>query len=394
MRILYSNYQRSSDDRTKFADVPPEVVRQVFVYLSHSDLASSRLVCRAWNPAAQDVLMSQVSIDEVKGNGSLCGLTLRSIVGFERYSIKSLDLNINSASSDRQLLQFHYSKMLHPYYSHSLTSLRVYCKRDDGLTCFLAFQSITRDCSRLRNLQLVGYDFGANEGIWGHMEESFGRLIRLDLICCRGDVASFLKFVGVSNLLELSYASQDDTAQDSEDIIIAIALNCPNLTSIRLEAKFDSSASIVKLVECCSDLKRLIYHNKNGSLKLSRSDIFSLRRLKGLDIDCPVEADAVSAFKIFDKLKSLRIVDWGLSEVIRTIGGNLVYLEIGRVSAAVLKVIVKWCGNIKYLEISGRGDVIGTGVEVGLALKKKLKKLAKLRVNGVCVRLGTDWEGE
>jgi hypothetical protein len=47
-----------------FGDITPEVVRKAFVFLPPSDLASLRLVCRGFNPTAQDVMISRAVVNE------------------------------------------------------------------------------------------------------------------------------------------------------------------------------------------------------------------------------------------------------------------------------------------------------------------------------------------
>jgi hypothetical protein len=141
----------------------------------------------------------------------------------------------------------------------------------------------------------------------------------------------------------------------------------------------------------CPDLKKLIYRNKGGALLLSHSDILSLRRLKSLDIDCEVEDDAVSSLASYKSLKRLRVVDWDLIEVLPAIGGNLISLEIGVASNAELELIFEYCSNMQCLEI-GEIDVDVEEESVD-AIKNGLVKLAKLKVNGVSIRLGTDWKG-
>jgi hypothetical protein len=47
---------------------------------------------------------------------------------------------------------------------------------------------------------------------------------------------------------------------------VAVAMKFPTLTSIRLEAKFDSSASLLKVMAGCPDLEKLILRKKEGDL--------------------------------------------------------------------------------------------------------------------------------
>jgi hypothetical protein len=94
MSVRPSYHQRSSDDPVTFGDIPPEVVRKAFVYLSPSELAAARLVCRGWNPTGQDVMMSQSRVGDKRGEKFICGLHLRQMVEFNNFPIKSLELEV------------------------------------------------------------------------------------------------------------------------------------------------------------------------------------------------------------------------------------------------------------------------------------------------------------
>jgi hypothetical protein len=221
------------------------------------------------------------------------------------------------------------------------------------------------------------------------IKDGLSRLKRLDLIRCRGNVLSLVGLADIPNLQSFYYESSVETAQESEWIIVAVAMKYPALISIRLNAKFDSSDGLLKVIGRCLDLEKLIYHKKGGDLLLSRSDILSLRRLKSLDIVCEVADDAVSSLASCKSLKRLRVVDWDLIEVLPAFGGNLVSLEIEVASNAELESILKFCVNLQYLDIGGEGGGEGSAE----AIKNGLVKLAKLKVNGASVRLGTDWVG-
>jgi hypothetical protein len=101
----------------------------------------------------------------------------------------------------------------------------------------------------------------------------------------------------------------------------------------------------------------------------------------------------------------------GLIDFLRTVGRNLVSLELGKISVEVVDAIVDNCPNLQYLEVLvdeedlveqyfvvRRGGCCDMWEEGGLAemkqaLKVGLKRLAKLKVNDAPVRLGTDWAG-
>jgi hypothetical protein len=93
MSVRPSTHQRSPGDPITFGDIPPEVVREAFVHLSKSDLAAVRLVCRGWNPTAQDVMMSRARVGHAEREKFACGLHLRRMVGFNAFPIKILELD-------------------------------------------------------------------------------------------------------------------------------------------------------------------------------------------------------------------------------------------------------------------------------------------------------------
>jgi hypothetical protein len=387
MSVRPSVHQRSSGDSTTFGDIPPEVVRKAFVHLSPSDLAAIRLVCRGWNPTAQDVMTSRLRVVAERKEKILCGLLLRRLVGFDNFTIKTLELTVrgNELACIHDIIN---------YADLTLSSLKLDFKSPSSI-CYYALRVISNYCSGIRHLQFTGFEFGPSvavldEDILKVVEIGLSRLNRLDLIRCRGNISSFIEHVGFPNLRWFGFvASGTFTSRASEEFIIAIAMKYPTLAGIQVKARFKSSSSLLKVVESCRDLEKLIYQKKSGDLVLSRSDVLSLRRLKHLEIGCEVNVDAVSALAKCKNLKSLRVGDSDLSEVLPAIGMNLVSLKMGQVSKEVFEGIAQYCVNLQHLETSG--DVAdGESVEV---IKKGLKKLMKLKVNGASTRLGADWEG-
>jgi hypothetical protein len=84
------------------------------------------------------------------------------------------------------------------------------------------------------------------------VRDGLSRLTRLDLIRCRGNVLSLVEFIvyqiEIINLQAFSYESCDETARNSEKIIMEIVIKYPTLASIRLEAEFNSSASLLEVI--------------------------------------------------------------------------------------------------------------------------------------------------
>jgi hypothetical protein len=387
MSVRGSSHYRSSDDPFIFGDIPPEVVRKAFVHLSPSDLVAVRLVCRGWNPTGQDVMMNRAKVGNSQQEKYICGLHLRRLVGLKSFPIKSLELDVRNSGCVSAM-------NIAVYAAPTLSSLKLDFNSASNVVCYHVLQKILKRCFRIRHLQLTGFEVGDNiagqvEDVLRYIKNGLSRLNRLELIRCRGNILSLVGLADIPNLQSFYYESSLETTLESEQIILSAAVKYPTLTSIRLKAKFDSSASLLKVMASCPDLEKLILRKTGGVLVLSRSDIISLRRLKSLDIACEVEDDAVSSLASCKSLKSLRVVDWDLSEVLPVIGGNLVSLEIEVSSEEVLAVILKECVNLQYLDIEGGV----AGEESVDAIKNGLVKLAKLKVNGVSVRLGTDWMG-
>jgi hypothetical protein len=326
MSVRGSSHHRSSDDPVTFGDIPPEAVRKAFVHLSLSDLAIVRLVCRGWNPTGQDVMMSRVRVVNNPSEKFVCGLHLRRLVGFKSFVVKSLELVIRGGENACTIRAALYS-------APTLTSLKLDFEASVGV-CYNALRDILKHCRGIRHLQLIGFYMGddiagQDEDALRDIKDGLSRLNRLDLIRCCGNVLSFIIHADIPNIQSLSYESNYyEDAEDCEDSILAIAAKYPTLTSIRLEAEFDSSDGLLKVMGRCLDLEKLFLLKKYGDLVLSRSDILTLRRLKFLDIECDIENDADSALSSFKSLKSLRVFVWDLSEVLPSIGGNLVSLEV------------------------------------------------------------------
>jgi hypothetical protein len=83
LSVRPSSHQRPFGDPVIFGDIPPEVVRKAFVFLSppdDPDLAAVRLVCRGWNPTGQDVMMSRAKVGKNQREKYICGLHIRRLV--------------------------------------------------------------------------------------------------------------------------------------------------------------------------------------------------------------------------------------------------------------------------------------------------------------------------
>ena len=99
--VLFCRTQRASIyDRATFSDIPPEVLGESLLYfvdLGKRDLVSASLVCRAWYPVAQRLIMSKRAFnggDNIAIEKYVCGLHTRALVGADILSIEYLSLNL------------------------------------------------------------------------------------------------------------------------------------------------------------------------------------------------------------------------------------------------------------------------------------------------------------
>jgi hypothetical protein len=240
----------------------------------------------------------------------------------------------------------------------------------------------------------VYFDFGGDTtAISQTVKDGFSLLKKLDLIECRGDIRMFVENTPIPSLKTLSYQS-DRGAEEEEELISLIATKYSTLVSVKLIANFDSSSSLLKIVECCQDLEGLYLHSQGNILMLSRSDILSiasLPHLQSLDIRGFInladdDSSALVRCKVLKELRLNPLIDLSILPV-AAIGRNLVRLELWNPSKEVVDGIVEHCPNLQYLDFGS--------VNEGLVwtIKNGLTKLAKLTLNGESVRLGTDWEG-
>jgi hypothetical protein len=250
MSVRPSIHQRSSGDPVVFGDIPSDIVRKALVLLTPSDLISARLVCRGWNPTAQDVMTSRLRVGAERKEKIVCGLHLRRLVGFDNFTIKTLELTvIGSALACVLDIIYHASP--------TLSSLKVEFNSLSSI-CYYALRVISIYCSALRRLHLTGFDFGPStadqdDHILKVVEIGFRRLTRLDLIRCRGNIVSFIDLANIPELQAINYTSRNESPQESEEVISAVAEKYPTLISMCLDAEFHSSIHL----KGCGILPRL-----------------------------------------------------------------------------------------------------------------------------------------
>jgi hypothetical protein len=307
MRDIYTRPHRNSIyEPATIHDIPFEVLQESFLYLLKefgSDLSSPSLACRAWRVAAIDLMNSRkrfVNRDRERVSPFLCGVHLRFIVGLEVATIKHLLINLE------------FVKRFAPL-ARSVSSLTIACNEmGRSRVCYDALDALFIQCDGIRNLRLEYFDFGDDPTtISQPVKDGFGRLRQLELVECRGDIRMFVKNTPISNLKILYYESDREAAEE-EEIITAIASIYRSLVNVKLFANFESSASFLKVLECCRGLERFVFSEEEGGVVLlKRSDILavaSLPRLKSLDITACIFGDlALPALARCKGLKELRM---------------------------------------------------------------------------------------
>jgi hypothetical protein len=407
MRSLYTRPHRSSIYYpASIHDIPQEVLGESLIYLlpSVSDLFSASMACRAWRPVAQKLVHSRVNIDHLRNLARrvslICGYRLNSLVfGSSSFRISSLSFHVSRFVDDP-------IPTIAQIVGPTLSSLEILCWGLDGdhdpnvdfLVCFEILEIFFSRCRSIRNLRLDHFDLGDDpDEISPVIKEGFSRLKQLDLLWCKGDVRLFIESTPIPNLKSFRYKISDDEVNE-EEIVEAVAVNYgPTLVNLNLDCC--TSVNIANIAERCPSLENLTLSLSEVGHEFSLSDmtlIASLPRLKYLELGpgCRVEAGAVSALKRVRFLKHLQI-GWieGMCDVLRVIGRNLVHLDVYWLSYDEMNwmdCIVEFCPNLQYLDLYFEGVKRD---ELVKKAKRGLKNLAKLRLDDVYVRLGTDWKG-
>jgi hypothetical protein len=291
--MIYSRNPRASIYHPATVhDLPYEVLRLALIYLlpRRYDLLSPSLVCRSWNPVAQHLLDYRINIGRV---AAICGLLRRSIVfGLENFPINVLSIEVDSSNEDcfyplailvaptlsRLFLDFSRSE-LPPYLRHSILDIFI-------LDTFL---KVCKSIKRLELKDLVLKDDLIS--ILPGIKHGLECLTNLTLIDCEG-VGTFVENAPISNLRAFTYLIQKtrgsvgNEAESVETVINAVALNCPNITTLSLGGGASiASTSILKISSCCRRLERLTLCQSDLDLEVSDVDaITSLSHLVSLDI--------------------------------------------------------------------------------------------------------------
>jgi hypothetical protein len=352
MQDIYSRPHRNSIYEPATArDIPFETLKEGLLYLVKdcgSDLLFASLVCRAWRAVALELMSSRKRIVKNKEEVGrfVCGLHLRSIVGLERATIKYLSLNV-------EIVEKEYIDRIAQYVAPTLTSLLLLCGDQDPSDCYETLEVFLSRCDGIRNLRLYYFDFGTDPtSITPAIKNGMSRLRQLDLIECLGDIRMFVETNPIHKLQILFYQSNREAGEEDQ-IISSLASSYKTLKSVHLYVKFESPASLLKIVECCRDLESLMFGNRGGGIILARSNILAIAffRLKELMVGIRMADDAYSALKRCRLVKSLYLILLVDTSILSTIGRNLASLTLVRPSNEVVDAIVECCPNLQNLEL-------------------------------------------
>jgi hypothetical protein len=311
------------------------------------------------------------------------------VFGYEAHSIKHLELYLG-------LIDCAYVPILSRSLSPTLHTLDLdFEEEEESGVCYSILDEFFSQCQGIRNLKLQGFDFGDDHAhISQNISDGFYRLSQLSLEWCRGDLRMFVVSVPIPNLRSFG----NFYWFGNRDISMSVAINYPTIERLLLSDDYDSSATLLKFVECCRGIEELSFFS--DEMKLTRSDIeaiASLPRLKSLNIRCRIAEDAVSALSRCRGLKHLALgrESFDLTSILPNIGRRLVSLDYVSSTSIMgtVNFIVEHCLNLQILDLRWieREDA-NRAVAVD-SLKRGLKQLSKLKLNHKSVRLGTDWEG-
>jgi hypothetical protein len=180
------------------------------------------------------------------------------------------------------------------------------------------------------------------------------------------------------------------------EIISTLVTNYRTLTLVNIIARFESSAVLLNVIECCRGIEELVV---DGKLRLERSDfeaISSLRRLKFLQLrGFEITAEAVAPLAQCNELKELYL--WmsfaDLEAVLSVVGGKLKGLSFQRLDAIDLAGVFRYCRNVQLLyfeQLKGGRAVVK---EREMEVKRELIRLRHFEVGNSRFRFGSEWFG-
>jgi hypothetical protein len=396
MQSLYVRPHRSSiHEPATINDIPQEVLEKFLILIlpSNNDLQSASMACRAWRPVAQKLIHSRVKIDNLDVDSMVCGYWLNSLVfGSSSFQISTLFLDLAKIGKE-------FLPLIAQIVGPTLSSLYLDFY-DNDLDCYEIIEIFFSQCQWIRYLRLEEFMFKDNPfSISSTIMDGFNRLNQLYLIHCYGNLRLFIEITPISNLESLRFRSVETTSDEDIDIVDAAVMNCGrSLVNLNLDYCFVSPANLVKIAECCRGLEKLSFsYVEDGKLSLSDMKIIaSFPHLKFLEMgkNCEIDDEAVSFTTRCRGLNHLG-TRWrdDLIDVLCVIGRNLVSLDLWEMSVEEIDAIVEHCPNLQYLEIKVATWNNKVRETVEQKLRVGLKRLAKLKVDYVSIRLGTDWLG-
>jgi hypothetical protein len=260
MKLAYFRDQRASlKEPATIGDIPFEVIKKGLMCLSPDDLLSVSLSCRAFRPAAIEILLLAARFDvrrQERSNKWLCGLGLKSLVfGRESYTIKSLNLKLKSIGIGRvnEIVRL---------VSHSLTNLSL--TSDPSFPNSSAYFIETLEifflhCPWIQDLKLISWDLRREENIVipQSVKEGFGRLTRLSIEeCC--DISLLVEHLNEEKLSSFAYYPTDGSVEE-DAIILSVLMKCPKLIDLNI-SPISTPSFIPKVVERCRLLKKFAFY--------------------------------------------------------------------------------------------------------------------------------------
>jgi hypothetical protein len=390
MLLAYFRDQRCSIyEPATIGDIPFEVIKKGLKYLDLADLLSASLSCRAWRPAAIEILLSSAGFAY---NHTCyvwaCGLALKSIV-FDRqsFTIKSLHLELRYIGLDRVLEIARLVSSTLSILSLDFSPERIDDQFIEFPPSFLCetLETFLIHCPWIRALSLIWWGL---ESIPLVIKEGVSRLTRLSVERC--DISMLVEHLDLKNMISFEYSSDDGSIED-DAIIENVLMKCPRIT----ELKFNSISTdlIPKVVEYCPLLEKFTFDTWGRYSPVSLANlesIASLPRLKYLSIDSDYAVGAFSGLKCCKRLKHLslyaddEIVD--LSDVLPYIGGNLTRLVPYRTNIDTVNAIIKHCPNLAGLNVFESTIDDGALELIKREMRMRLKRLASLKIGGIRVR--------
>jgi hypothetical protein len=153
------------------------------------DLISASMACRAWKPAADNLIHSRVRLYDARMLDRLCGYRLNSLV------FRSSSNSITTLSLDLRSIEKPYTPLIAQMDAPSVSSPDIVFMGDEqSLLCYEILEAFFSQCQRIRNLRLESCNLKEDSATFSPIiKEGFSRLEQLDLIECFGDLRMFIE---------------------------------------------------------------------------------------------------------------------------------------------------------------------------------------------------------